>query len=204
MGPVTEPEAARALLDARDRVSVVHPSGARWVVLHGILQVVTVLLLLGTVADLAGWWGDGSSRVPILVAVLAVAVVTAPFWVQLTKAVPRRRDLRLRAPWVGTVLRGGRPEEPPAAWPEEGHGYAVLAVAARTNGIDRAWLFERAAVAPALGDATVRELAAQGWVEGGHRWLGSDRLSVPVTVTRAGRRALAVEHRRLEALALPA
>lgn len=201
LGDVADASAARALLEAEARTSVVNPQGARWLLVQAVLRVVAGLLLLGKVADLADWWGDARDHVPMAVVVLAFAVATAPFWPQLTRAVPRRRGVTAGVPWLGAVVHGGAPESPVAPWPDAGHGYAVLSVAARTNGIDRVWLFDRARLSPALGDATVGSLAARGWVEGGHRWLGSDRLSVPVTVTRSGRRALAEERRRLEVLA---
>ncbi|WP_392543926.1 hypothetical protein [Oryzobacter telluris] len=197
---------ARALLRAEARASVLHPQGARWLLVRAVFQVASVVLLAAWAAGRLGWWvgQDGSSPVPVPVVVLVVAVAFAPFWPQLAKAVPVHRlptRARLRSPWVGAVLHGSDHRVKAAQWPDENHDFAVLAVAARTSAIDRAWLFDRARVSPAQGTDSLAALEARGLVEGGGRWLGSSRLSVPVHVTRAGRRFLAEERRRLQEVA---
>lgn len=62
------------------------------------------------------------------------------------------------------------------------------------------WLFERIGMSPDVGQQWVSVLTYQGWLIGGGRVLGIERLPENLQVTEAGRERLDRERARLQRL----
>jgi len=208
LASVSTPDAARAALRAEAETSVLDPVGMRRLWVRELyLALALGILVLAVVAsvqfvrndELPWWW------FPLLLLIWPMQV--SQIWLRsLCRAIPGRADLprpgmaRLR--WYRQLRREHVVVRPPAAWPAGSEAYAVLAGAASVESVAPTWLFERIGMSPDVGSQWVTVLTYPGWLTGGGRTLGIERLPEShLLVTDAGRERLDRERARFEALA---
>ena len=204
---VSTREGARAALGAEEATSVLHPAGLRWAAARGACMVGYLLAGLWfitglTGSTLGGRSLDGQVGPFLLFGLVAVLNPLIP-WAGL-RAEPLRRYLpatrvaRLRL--TAAAFRGDVPVAPAARWPAGSEAFALLATTAMTEGIDGAWLLDRAALPDEVGREWLRVMSRLGWLSGGEAYLRG-WLRQPWRITTAGRDRLRDERRTLQALA---
>lgn len=207
---LSTPDAARAALRAEAETSVLDPVGMRRLWLRELYLVLAVCVAVLMVVASVQYLRDGASPrwwFPLVVLVVLPLRLTQAWALSLCRAipgpgvVPRLGPARLR--WYARLGRAPAPAPTaPAAWPPGSEAYAVLSGAGSVEAVTATWLFERIGLHPAVGRQWVAVLLRQGWLTGGGRVLGMERLpELHLTLTEEGRSTLGAERARLQALA---
>ncbi|HET7822452.1 MAG TPA: hypothetical protein VFL10_13100 [Ornithinibacter sp.] len=207
---VNTPDAARTALRAETETSVLDPRGLRRLWLrdvHFLLALAVVVAVVVAVVQFLtndftppAWWLLVLPLSPLILNTSGLFEMVLSRALPAAGVVPRPWPARWR--WYRRVRQGPVVVSPPAAWPAGSEAYAVLAGVASVESVAPSWLYERIGLSPTVGAQWVAVLTRQGWLRGGGRLLGLERLPEEhVRVTDAGRERLERERARLQALA---